>query len=212
MIVSISVYIFYSYLWSPLQVTIKTVEEENRSLADKISMQQNLLQQEKPLPGDKAPNELESLWHQVPDTPCIPEAIACLEGAAEKSGVVIQAINYQRSPAAGRTQESTTPGSWESEDLKVRVRGEYQHIKDFIAQMESETRIYILSSSRLQTQIRTSAPTEGGAWDPVSYGSYNPTQIIAEIKIKIIYDHIPMPGGEGEIGVITPGSSNPFDY
>ncbi len=211
LIIFMGVYMYYNYLLSPLQTTINTIQEENQYLCDKILVQQKLLQDEPFLSQDKARDQFESLLGQVPAAPCIPEAIACLEETAEKSGVVLLKVDYRKSSEVGPIDKNNAPQGWESEDLEVQARGDYHSIKCFIDQIEKETpRIYIVSSSRLQTPIQSWAGTGEWTFNPASFSAYDPSNINAEINIKMIYDRISMPGVAEEMRVNSPGSTNPF--
>ncbi len=178
---------------------------ENQSLQDKILVQDKLLQDDTLLEKDQAQDRFESLLNQVPADPCIPEAIACLEEMAGKAGVGLLEVNYKK-PSAEKTVESE---DYDLEDLQVQVRGNYQNIKIFIGLIEEESsRIYVLSSSRLQ--VPSQASTGEVTLDPASCSVNDHADMRAEINIEIIYDHICMPGVEGEMEIHGAGSTNPL--
>ncbi len=212
LIIVVGVYMYYHYLLSPWQGTLNTIQEENHCLCDKILVQQKLLQDETLLAEDKAWDQFKSLLDQVPAAPCIPETIACLEETAQKSGVVLLNVDYRKSPEASTAEKTNTQRGWESEDLEIQVRGDYHSIKSFIKQIEKETyRIYVISNSRLQTPIQALSSMGELTFDPASSSAYDPSNINAEINIKIFYDHISMPGVVDEMKVNGAGSTNPFE-
>ncbi len=204
------VYTYYSYLLSPQLELLEQAREEYHSLEAEKSKQDKLLQNEPLLEKDQVQNQFKSLLNQVPADPCIPEAIAGLEEMAISSGVKLMGINYRKSVKAGPAENSSASKEYDFEDIQVQVKGDYHEIKIFIGLIEKDPRIYILSSSQFQTPIYAIRNTDEVGVARVSSGTNDSSIITAQIGIKLIYDHISMPGIVGEMEVNSAGRANPF--
>ncbi len=196
----IVIYTYYYYVLSPLQGTINTIQEENYRLQDNYLVQQKLMLDDTSLDQDKVREELQSLLNQVPATPCIPEAIACLEETAQKSRVMLLGVNYQKPVVGSITDTTNVSQGYECEDIEVQIKGHYKDIRYFVDQIESKTsRIYILSNSRLQAPNHTVDWSRVASSDSSGSSIYNDSNIRASINITIIYDGINMPGVQDDI-------------
>ncbi len=219
-----SIYLFYQYLYQPLQRDTNALVAENARIKEAIEMQTSKMEAATKLQKEqeKLEEEYRQLMVAVPEDAYIPEIIAWLEKSAQDASVRLDKVSYQGSGDNEKDRENIKTAA-RACNFEISAGGSYFNLMSFLLNIEKSPRIYVISAGQLNTQQKkqeTTVPVvseeEDGAMPAPELlkgaAAYDSNNLVLNLKLSAYYDKDKKAdiSGMAEKVPIGEGRENPF--
>lgn len=223
-----SIYLFYNYLYCPMQVKTKALVVENARLKEEVKMERQKIQRA----GDwkqereRLQEDYRQLMIKVPETAYIPEIVDFLENKAKDSQAALLSVNYNKKSNENQNDQNNNPKSTAPNMLEFEIKsgGSYYNLLSYLMKIENAPRLYVVSGVQIASPDNkkpgsTAYITEDGRVIPATQpepleGStaYDGRVLAMKVRLAAFYDEKAIAGISGMEEKVTPGKGKENPY
>lgn len=199
------IYLFHTYIYSPLVVERQKLINENKELEAIALLVSNLGEGKSGKILEEKMQEFERLNKKVPEDDYIPETIKEIEDMSKENRVKLLKTQYFLDEATNETEEGTR---YQECLFEIDVLGSYSNLTKFVRKLEKADRLYTISSIKM-TLVQSNEEDFATSEEIQNYTS---NSLIMNLTFKSYYDNISWDDikGANEIVYKNETPSNPF--
>ncbi|MGE5389706.1 MAG: type 4a pilus biogenesis protein PilO [Deltaproteobacteria bacterium] len=219
-------YLFYSFLYSPIQTQRDMLAEENKNLKSQVKVTANKARQNSGIVRNAQEQKLKDSFQEqvikVPGDMMLPEALVYLQKSAKASGVNLNSLVF--TPGAAATANGTGTNSLVSaNEVKINLvaKGGYSGLKAFLLKIQKAPRLYRIDTVKMQSNYEQAAaqtppaPSPGDEDAEAVSAVTVPTvknEITMNLNMVTFYQEYKAPGFIDDQQRVKPGKGqdNPF--
>ncbi|NLB88441.1 MAG: type 4a pilus biogenesis protein PilO [Syntrophomonadaceae bacterium] len=190
------IYLFYTYLYTPLITNTEKILQENSELEAVTVLVTKLDEEESKEVLDKKRQEFEELNKKVPEDVYLPETIKELEEMSKKNEVQLVKTQYYFDKENDKDKDEETI-SYKECLLEIDMVGAYSNLTKFVKALEKAERLYTIDSIKMNLD---------------QAGTNTGQEIIMTLVFKCYYDNISWDDVNGKDKIVYKNEkpSDPF--
>lgn len=219
-------YVFYTFLYSPLQTQKDVIAQKNRQLNAQVEILAGRARQNSGIDRETQEQKFRSGFQEqvikVPGEILLPEAVLYLRKSAKASNVTLTSlILTPDTPNAAKPTGANSPASASEIKITMTAKGGYSGLRAFLLSIHKAPRLYRMDTVKLQSNYQQGStpppaspapPTEGEeAVQPIPIPTIK-NEITMNVTMVTFYQEFNAPGFEDRQEKVQPGKGqdNPF--